>query len=115
MKTDRCSVTGRPVEERIEILIDEFGKRTGHGVTRRLWLCGTTGCNQADEKKAQQSHGHQFYPCPSNFPLLDRRGGCAIEKKAAFLAGADGVVDQASTYLPPRPSCPGGEIAFATA
>ena len=29
------------------------------------------------------------------FPLLDRRGGCAIKKKAAFLAGADGVVDQA--------------------
>ena len=31
----------------------------------------------------------------SKFPLLDRRGGCAIKKKAAFLAGADGVVDQA--------------------
>src|SRR5262245_47965196 len=67
----------------------------------------------------------------SKFPLLDRRGGCAIKKKAAFLAGADGVVDQAPkskrsaaralTYLPPRrsrsktiarvfPSCPGGEI-----
>ena len=30
----------------------------------------------------------------SKFPLLDRRGGCAIKKKAAFLAGADGVVDQ---------------------
>jgi len=30
-----------------------------------------------------------------NFPLLDRRGGCAIKKKAAFLAGADGVVNQA--------------------
>jgi hypothetical protein len=25
------------------------------------------------------------------FPLLDRRGVCAIKKKAAFLAGADGV------------------------
>ena len=60
----------------------------------------------------------------SKFPLLDRRGGCAIKKKAAFLAGADGVVDQAtadSLDLPPRrsrsktiarvfPSCPGGEI-----
>jgi len=31
----------------------------------------------------------------ANFPLLDRRGGCAIKKKAAFLVGADGVVDQA--------------------
>jgi len=31
----------------------------------------------------------------TKFPLLDRRGGCAIKKKAAFLAGADGVVDQA--------------------
>ena len=30
----------------------------------------------------------------ANFPLLDRRGGCAIKKKAALLAGADGVVDQ---------------------
>jgi hypothetical protein len=70
----------------------------------------------------------------SKFPLLDRRGGCAIKKKAAFLAGADGVVDQAPqrmrtaaqalTYLPPRrsrsktiarvcPSSPGGEICSA--
>ena len=34
----------------------------------------------------------------NKFPLLDsldRRGDCAIKKKAAFLAGAGGVVDQA--------------------
>jgi hypothetical protein len=31
----------------------------------------------------------------ANFPVLDRRGGCALKKKAAFLIGADGVVDQA--------------------
>src|SRR5262245_34801451 len=70
----------------------------------------------------------------SKFPLLDRRGGCAIKKMVAFLAGADGVVDQAPksirsaaralTYLTPRrsrsktiarvfPSCPGGEIGSA--
>src|SRR5262249_15077250 len=30
----------------------------------------------------------------AKFPLLDRRGGCAIKKMAPFLSGADGVVDQ---------------------
>ena len=63
----------------------------------------------------------------AKFPLLARRGGCAIKKKAAFLAGADGVVDQENQRLldlPPRrsrsktiarvfPSCPGGEICLA--
>src|SRR5262245_12923623 len=67
--------------------------------------------------------------CPSNperhvsatkFPLLDRRGGCAIKKMVPFLSGADGVVDQepkskrsatrSKTIARVFPSCPGGEI-----
>jgi hypothetical protein len=52
--------------------------------------------------RSAKSAAPAFGVCPSNFvedvsaskfPLLDRRGGCAIKKKAAFLAGADGVVD----------------------
>ena len=104
--------------------------------------CGLLSCQHPKPHLAERRNPYTHVP--STFQrlrdaqfgqlCLDRRGGCAIKKKAAFLAGADGVVDQAPkkirsaeralTYLPPRrsrskpiarvcPSCPGGEICSA--
>ncbi|PYS27120.1 MAG: hypothetical protein DMG11_17465, partial [Acidobacteria bacterium] len=50
------------------------------------------------------------------FPSLQRRGGCAIKKKAPFRSGADGVVAHTKRFAelttPATPPSQGGEYIF---